>query len=101
VQVDPIKFILKAPRTKLLKLKYDVPLLNFAFKFNLRRYTKGGAFRMVYGSSGTCTDCDFKSNSGSSFVTHAAAGVCTRCRFVSNSVGRCMLSISKRKRLAL
>ena len=41
----------------------------------------GPAFRMIYGSSGACTDCDFKLNSGSSFVTHAAAGVCTRCRW--------------------
>jgi hypothetical protein len=30
---------LKAPGIKLLKLKDDKPLLNFAFKFNLRRYT--------------------------------------------------------------
>jgi len=41
----------------------------------------GPAFQMIYGSSGACTDCDFTSNSGSSFVTHAAAGVCTRCRW--------------------
>jgi lipoate-protein ligase A len=39
VQVDPIKPTLKAPGTKRLKLKYDDPLSNFAFKFNLRRYT--------------------------------------------------------------
>jgi hypothetical protein len=38
VHVDPIKPTLKAPRTKRLKLKYDEPLSNFAFKFNLRRY---------------------------------------------------------------
>jgi hypothetical protein len=30
---------LKAPGIKRLKLKYDKPLSNFAFKFNLRRYT--------------------------------------------------------------
>jgi len=40
VQVDPIKPTLKAPGTKRLKLKHDEPLSNFAFKFNLRRYTK-------------------------------------------------------------
>jgi hypothetical protein len=34
-----MKPTLKAPRTKRLKLKYDVPLSNFAFKFNLRRYS--------------------------------------------------------------
>jgi hypothetical protein len=39
VQVDPIKPTSKAPGTKLLKLKYDELPSNFAFKFNLRRYT--------------------------------------------------------------
>jgi hypothetical protein len=38
VQVDPIKPTLKAPGTKRLKLDYDEPLSEFAFKFNLRRY---------------------------------------------------------------
>jgi len=38
VQVDPIKATLKAPGTQRLKLQYDEPLSNFAFKFNLRRY---------------------------------------------------------------
>jgi len=37
-QVDPIKPTLKAPGIKLLKLKYDKLLSNFAFKFILRRY---------------------------------------------------------------
>ena len=37
VQADPIKPKLKPPRTKLVKLKYDVLLSRFAFKFNLRR----------------------------------------------------------------
>jgi len=40
VQVDPIKPTLKAPGTKHLILKYDEPPSNFAFKFNLRRYTE-------------------------------------------------------------
>jgi hypothetical protein len=39
VQVDPIKPILKAPKTKRLKLEYDVLPSNFAVKFTLRRYT--------------------------------------------------------------
>jgi hypothetical protein len=39
VQVDPIKPTLKAPGTKRLKLKCDDLLLNFGFKFKLRRYT--------------------------------------------------------------
>jgi len=34
-----MKFVLKAHGTKRLKLKYDGPLSNFGFKFNLRRYT--------------------------------------------------------------
>jgi hypothetical protein len=34
-----MKPILKAPGTKLLKLKCDKLLSKFAFKFNLRRYT--------------------------------------------------------------
>jgi hypothetical protein len=38
VQVDPIKPVLKPPETKRLILKYDEPLSNFAFKFNLRHY---------------------------------------------------------------
>ena len=39
MQVDPIKPVLKAPGTKCSILKYDQPLSNFAFKFNLRRCT--------------------------------------------------------------
>jgi len=40
VQVDPIKPTLQAPGTKRLKLEFDELLSNFAFNFNLRRYTK-------------------------------------------------------------
>ena len=43
MQAAPIKPKLKAPRTKRLKLKYDGPLSNFAFNFNLCCYT-GGCF---------------------------------------------------------
>ena len=39
VQVDPIKPMLKASRTKHLMLTCDEPFSNVAFKFNLRRYT--------------------------------------------------------------
>ena len=42
VQGDPIRPTLKAPGTKRLRLKSDEPLSNFAFKFELRRYTKLG-----------------------------------------------------------
>jgi len=41
VQVQPIKPTLKAPGIKHFKLKYNKPHSNFAFTFNLRRYTKG------------------------------------------------------------
>jgi len=39
VQVDPIKPKVKAPGTERLKPNYDEPLSNFAFNFNLRRYS--------------------------------------------------------------
>jgi hypothetical protein len=35
--------VLKAPGSMLLKLRYDEPLSNFAFKFNMRRYTVEGS----------------------------------------------------------
>jgi hypothetical protein len=38
-----MKRVFKAPRPKNLKPQYDVPPSNFAFKFNLRRYTLGFA----------------------------------------------------------
>ena len=40
VQVDPINPTLKAPGTKRFKLKSDELLSNFAFKLELRRYSK-------------------------------------------------------------
>ena len=36
-----MKPVLKAPGTYLLQLQYDEPPSNFAFKFNLRHYSKG------------------------------------------------------------
>ena len=39
MQVDPIKPVLKAPGSMLLKLRCDGPLSSVAFNFNLRRYT--------------------------------------------------------------
>ena len=41
MQVDPVKLMLKPPGTQHLKLKCDILLSTFAFKFNLRRYTVG------------------------------------------------------------
>ena len=39
MQVEPMKPLLKAPGTTLLKLRYDEPDANVTFKFNLRRYS--------------------------------------------------------------
>jgi len=41
VQVDPITPKLKPPETKRLKLKCDILLSNYGFKFSLRRYIGG------------------------------------------------------------
>ena len=41
MQVDPVKPALKAPGIKRLKLEFDEPLSNFAFKFNLRCFSWG------------------------------------------------------------
>jgi hypothetical protein len=43
VQIAPMKPVSKAPGTQSLKLNYDDPLSIFAFEFNLRRYSSGGA----------------------------------------------------------
>ena len=41
MQVEPIKSLLKGPGINRLKLKYDEPLSNVGFNFNLRRYNEG------------------------------------------------------------
>jgi len=43
VQVHPMKTTLKPPGTERLKLKCDKLVSTSAFKFSMRRYTKGGA----------------------------------------------------------
>jgi len=48
VQPDLIKLTLKVPGTKRLKLKRVDLLLNFGFKFNLRRYTKTGVLSVRF-----------------------------------------------------
>jgi len=40
LQADPIKLTLKAPEIKQLKLHSDEPPSDFAFSFNVRRYTE-------------------------------------------------------------
>jgi len=47
VQVEPIKFTLKAPGSERLILKLDDLLSNFAFKFNLRRSSKGRLYHYI------------------------------------------------------
>jgi hypothetical protein len=47
VQFDPIKPTLKAPETKRLKLRYDGPLSNLAFKLNLCHHTTVTALATV------------------------------------------------------
>jgi len=42
-----MKSMLKAPKTKYLKLKYDGLVSSFAFKIELRRYTLGTAPRRL------------------------------------------------------
>ena len=44
MQVDPSKPTLKAPVYEHVKLQYHKLLSNFAFKFNMRRYSTGKSF---------------------------------------------------------
>jgi hypothetical protein len=46
-----MKAELKASGAMLLKLGYDIPLSNVAFKFNLRRYTMAPRRAWRYGRS--------------------------------------------------
>ena len=61
MQVDPNNPTLKAPGTKRLTLKYHEVLQSFAFKFNLRCYSKGEYTHMFRctGHSATINHLDF------------------------------------------
>jgi hypothetical protein len=48
VQVHPIKPVLKAPGSMLLKVRCDEPLSNVAFNFNLRCYSVGVASSEIF-----------------------------------------------------
>ena len=61
------RYNLKAPGTKRLKLKYDEPLSNLAFKFNLRRHSQVG---MMMNTN--------KSRAGRGGISTSAAGAYTR-----------------------
>jgi len=91
VQVDPIKPTLKAPGTKRLKLKHDEPLSNFAFKFNLRRYTKETTWGPLEEVIAVGFAYTFKIYARDRFGT------------LITTVGRCRLNLSnpRRKRLEL
>jgi len=56
VQLEPMKPVLRAPRSMPLKLIYDGPLSNLAFNFNLRRYMKvlKGALTELCNKAGRC-----------------------------------------------
>ena len=60
VQVDPVKPKLKAPGTKRFKLTYHGQLSDFAFKFNLRRFTKATGLRPVAMLACTTQSCNPK-----------------------------------------
>jgi len=45
VQVDRLNPVLKVPGAKRLKLKYNEVVSTFAFKFDLRHYTKESTIR--------------------------------------------------------
>ena len=51
MQVDPIKPMLKAPGSELLKLNSDEPLSTLAFKFNLRCYAEEDTSRSLLTSN--------------------------------------------------
>jgi hypothetical protein len=40
MRVEPMKPVLKAPGSMLLRIRYDIRLSIVAFKFNLRRYNE-------------------------------------------------------------
>ena len=59
MQVGPMKPTLKAPGTERLKLKYDEPLSNVAFKFNLHRYTEDVAGQKTSAAASMVSRCSF------------------------------------------
>jgi len=58
VQVDPNNPKLKPLGSNRLKLKYDDPPSNFAFKFNLRRYNEAEAVAMASAKKTDTTGAD-------------------------------------------
>jgi hypothetical protein len=93
VQIDPLKPVLKAFGTKRLKLQHDEPVSNFAFNFNLRRYTEGllvFSLQWIVGRGGetSLAIASLSSNGeeAGAFVAAADPALLT--------VGRCRLTVS-------
>jgi hypothetical protein len=67
VHIDPIKPTLKAPGTKRLKLNMSSCFqfcYNFAFKYNLRRYTKAHTELLAAERAAGDTDADAGAGAG-------------------------------------
>jgi hypothetical protein len=69
-----------------LKVKHDGPLANFAFKFDLRRYTK----EVILARGRSRSRITFKHSPGAA----AANGIFTT-RLTVFKVGRCSLTVSR------
>ena len=74
MQIDPIKPKLKAPGYTRLKLRYDEPPSNFAFKFKLRLYMKVKPFGPAF--DGKSSEGDVFDYGNGTYL----AGACTRSR---------------------
>jgi len=72
VLFDPIKPTFKPPGCMLLKLRYDGPVSNFAFNFNLRRYNMDGGGAMEKGWATTVGRCSVQADS----VKHTLGSAC-------------------------
>ena len=107
MQVDPINPTLKPPGSKPLKLKYGIPLSSFAFKFNLRRYSKA-AFeqqKQRHGLKAWAFTLVHFSAQPKPFWSHLPVSPCliewgkimhptypTKCAYVEPKIGRVLVS---------
>ena len=96
MQLDPIKHTSQAPGPWRLKPKYEEPLSNFAFNFNLRRYTEAieesvtDSFRNVYKLVKTFSGA----SGGPELAAPLAVANATKEKLESFKVGRCRLTLS-------
>jgi len=82
-----MKAVLKPPGSMLFKLEYDEQLSNFAFKFNLRRYSKDIRNRKLQTEASRSV-----SMNESPFPNHLTKS--QTARRSSSLVGRCRLNLS-------